>query len=166
MEMPKIKVILHPTDFSPRSEQAFQLGCSLARDLGARLIVLHVLERPVIAYTGVAMAPPAPPPSEEERSALGEQLRQVRSPDATVGVEHRLEAGDPATAILQVAQEAGCDLIVMATHGRTGLGRMLMGSVAEKVVRNATCPVLPVKTPLPEAAAAPASPPREAGNVA
>jgi len=144
-----ISTVLHPTDFSPRSEQAFQVACSLARDAGARLIVLHVLERPVIVHSGVAMAPPEPPPPEAERRARLEQLHQVRPAHPAVAVEHRLEEGDPATAILQVATEAGCGLIVMGTHGRTGLGRLLMGSVAEKVVRGATCPVLTVKTPLP-----------------
>jgi nucleotide-binding universal stress UspA family protein len=118
-----IRTILQPTDFSERSADAFQLACSLARDSGARLIVLHVLERPVIAYTGVAMAPPPPPPSEDERTALLKQLHQVRPPNPAIAVEHRLEQGDPATGILQVAQEAGADLIVMGTHGRTGLGR-------------------------------------------
>lgn len=147
--MTPIRTILHPTDFSPRSEHAFQLACSLARDHSARLIVSHVLERPLIAYTGVAMAPPAPPPSADERHALQDQLHQIQSPDPAVSVQHLLVEGDPATAILQVAQEQECDLIVMGTHGRTGLGRLLMGSVAEKVLREATCPVLTVKTPFP-----------------
>ena len=149
-----IRTILHPTDFSERSANAFEVACSLARDSGAGLIVLHVLERPVIAYTGVAMAPPAPGPSEEERKALLKRLKHVQPQAPAVAVEHRLEQGDPATGILQVAQEAGCDLIVMGTHGRTGLGRLLLGSVAEQVLRKAPCPVLTVKTPLPEARSA------------
>jgi nucleotide-binding universal stress UspA family protein len=66
-------------------------------------------------------------------------------------LEHRLVEGDAATVILQVATEIKCDLIVMGTHGRTGLSRLLMGSVAEQVVRNASCPVLTVKTPQHEA---------------
>ncbi len=143
-----IKTILHPTDFSPRSDVAFQLACVLARDAGARLVVLHVLERPLIVYSGMELAPPLPSP-EEERRARRERLQQVRPADPAVAVEHRLEEGDPATAILQVAQEAGCDLIVMGTHGRTGLGRLLMGSVADKVVREAPCLVMTVKAPLP-----------------
>jgi nucleotide-binding universal stress UspA family protein len=148
-----IKVILHPTDFSPRSDAAFQLACSLARDAGARLIVLHVLQVPLLIASGVAMAPPLPPllPSEEDRRAAREQLQRVRPPDPAIAVEHRLEAGDPAPGILQVAGEVGCDLIVLGTHGRAGVARLLMGSVAEKVVRGASCPVLTVKTPLPNA---------------
>jgi nucleotide-binding universal stress UspA family protein len=61
-----------------------------------------------------------------------------------------LQEGDPATEILRIAQECKCDLIVMGTHGRTGVARLLMGSVAEHVVRKAECPVLVVKTPLPK----------------
>jgi nucleotide-binding universal stress UspA family protein len=146
-----VRVILHPTDFSPPSEQAFKLACSLAREARGRLIVLHVLERPVIVQSGVAMAPPPPPPSEEERKAVLAQLHQVRPADPALPVEYRLEEGDPATAVLQVAREAGCDLIVLGTHGRTGLARLLMGSVAERVVRGADCPVLTLKAPLPKA---------------
>src|SRR6266508_1867254 len=86
-----ISAVLHPTDFSPRSEEAFQVACSLARDAGARLVVLHVLERPVIVHSGVAMAPPEPPPPQAERGARLEQLHQVRPPDPAVAVEHRLE---------------------------------------------------------------------------
>jgi len=148
--MLSIRTMLHPTDFSEHSANAFQFACALAHDFGARLIVLHVEERPLIAYPGVAMAPPPLPPSKEERVALLAKLQQVRSSDAEIQVEHRLEQGDPTTGILEVAQEVSCDLIVLGSHGRTGLNRLLMGSVAEGVMRAAPCPVLTVKTPLPE----------------
>ncbi|MBM4067950.1 MAG: universal stress protein [Planctomycetes bacterium] len=153
--MTPIRTILHPTDFSQHSEHAFQLACSLARDHGSRLIVLHTQERPVMAYAGIAMAPPAPPPSADERQALKKQLRGMHCTDSAVRVEHLLVDGDPATAILEIAQEQKCDLIVLGTHGRTGLGRLLMGSVAEKVLREATCPVLTVKAPPPAGASSP-----------
>jgi nucleotide-binding universal stress UspA family protein len=142
-----IRTILHPTDFSAHSEYAFRLASSLARDYGARLIVLHVFERPLFIHGGVMTAPPEPPPPEEQRHAIREQLQRIKPPDPAVSVEHVLEEGDPATGILQVAQERSCDLIVMGSHGRTGLGRLFMGSVAEKVVRKAPCPVLTVKLP-------------------
>jgi nucleotide-binding universal stress UspA family protein len=142
-----IRTVLHPTDFSGHSDYAFRLACSLARDYGARLIVLHVLERPVLIYAGVMTAPPPPAPTAEERQAVLERLHRIEPPDPAVRVEHLLEEGDPATAILQVAQERQCDLIVLGSHGRTGLGRLLLGSVAEQVVRKASCPVLTVKTP-------------------
>jgi nucleotide-binding universal stress UspA family protein len=68
-----------------------------------------------------------------------------------VPVEHQLLfVGDPAAEILRVAQAVKADLIVLGTHGRTGLGRLLMGSVAEQVVRRAPCPVVTVKAPLPQ----------------
>jgi nucleotide-binding universal stress UspA family protein len=143
-----IKAILHPTDFSPHSELPFSIACRVARDSGAKLIVLHVLEQPVLPYAGVAMAPPTPRPSEDELASLRDRLGRMQPRDPAVGVEHRLVEGDPAAAILQVARETECELIVMGTHGRSGLSRLLMGSVAEKVVRDATCPVLTVKTPL------------------
>jgi len=142
-----IRTVLHPTDFSEHSDYAFRLASSLARDYGARVIVLHVLERPVLTYTGVMTAPPPPPPSAEQRQAVQEQLHRIKPPDVAIVLEHLLEEGDPATAILQVAQDRQCELIVMGSHGRTGLGRLLMGSVAEQVLRKASCPVLTVKTP-------------------
>ncbi len=144
-----IRTVLHPTDFSPSSDCAFQLACSLARDYSARLIVLHVLERPVVVYGGVMTAPPPPAPSAQQRQAVQEQLHRVKPSDAVLGVEHVLEEGDPATGIVQVARERECDLVVLGTHGRTGLGRLLMGSVAEQVLRTASCPVLTVKPPFP-----------------
>jgi nucleotide-binding universal stress UspA family protein len=143
-----IQTILHATDFSEPSQNAFHLACSLARDHGARLVVLHVEPPPILAFGGV-MTPPPPP--EPNRAELLAQLRELRAPDPKVRVEHLLAEGDAADEILRVAQGMHSDLIVLGTHGRTGLGRLLMGSVVEKVVRKAACPVLTVKTPLPEA---------------
>jgi nucleotide-binding universal stress UspA family protein len=142
-----IRTILCPTDFSAPSEHAFRVACALARDYGATVLALHVLERPLMTYSGVMGAPPAEPPSAEQRRAAREHLDRVAAKDPRVSVEHLLEEGDPATAILQIAEERRCDLVVMGSHGRTGLARLLMGSVAEKVLRNAPCPVLTVKIP-------------------
>jgi nucleotide-binding universal stress UspA family protein len=83
---------------------------------------------------------------------MWEWLGKIQSPDPKVHVEHRLAEGEPDETILRVARESNCDLIVMGTHGRTGLRRALMGSVAEQVVRLATCPVLTVNSPFPQAA--------------
>jgi universal stress protein A len=155
-----IQTILHPTDFSERSGYAFQLACALARDYGARLVVLHVATPPTIVY-GEGVLPPDPQLLSQEAK---EQLNQLEVPDSNVRAERRYEEGDPATTILRAAQEIHADLIVMGTHGRTGLGRLLMGSVAEQVVRKAPCPVLTVKTPLPEAAPALRGPAEEAAQ--
>ncbi len=134
--------ILHPTDFSERSQCAFGLACSLARDHGARLVVLHVASPPMIAFgNGV----PVHDQLEDNRVPLEKKLHEIQPSGSELRIEHRLERGDPAERILRVAHETGCDLIVMGTHGRSGLGRMLMGSIAEEVLRKATCPVLTIK---------------------
>jgi nucleotide-binding universal stress UspA family protein len=143
-----LRTILHPTDYSEHSAYAFQVACALARDHGARLIVLHVAE-PLSAFYLEGAVIPSP---EEYQEEVRERLRKIQVPDAKVVVERRLEEGDPAAGIVRVAREAGCDLIVMGTHGRMGLSRLLMGSVAEQVVRKAPCPVLTVKMPFPAAA--------------
>ena len=85
-----------------------------------------------------------PEPAHEE---LYHMLHQVLPTDPAVSHEHRLVTGDPATAIVNLAEMEGAELIVMGTHGRTGLSRVLMGSVAELVVRRSKCPVLTYKQP-------------------
>jgi nucleotide-binding universal stress UspA family protein len=141
-----VRTVLHPTDFSDRSEFAFRLACALARDYGARLIVLHVAVPPVVVY-GEGMIAPLPEGHQEQ---LQHQLEQLRPRDPRISVEYRLAEGDAAAEILRMAEETKADVIVMGTHGRTGVGRLLMGSVAEQVVRRAACPVVTAKSPLPE----------------
>jgi nucleotide-binding universal stress UspA family protein len=154
-----IKTILHPTDFSDRSDFAFGLACSLAADYGARVVILHVASRPVIS-TRQGVIPLEPEWYEETMTA---RLQERRPKNTAIPIEYRLLFGDdPAAAILQLARDTKADLIVMGTHGRTGFDRVLMGSVAEAVVRTAPCSVLTVKLPL--AAAQPAEPaPQAAG---
>ena|SRR5581483_11873525 len=144
-----IHTILHPTDFSEHSQFAWRLACALARDYGARLVVVHVIDLPVAVYgEGVMVSEP------EDYQAVEEELDRMHAPDPNVRVEHRVLEGDPVEEILVAARQAHAELIVMGTHGRTGLERLLMGSVAEQVVRRSTCPVLTVRTPFPEAAPA------------
>ena len=139
-----IKTILHPTDFSEPAAFAFRLACTLARDYGSRLVVLHVAEPPMaFAGEGVLMLPAA-----VDLQPLRERLQQLRPGDPKVPLDHMLVEGAAVHEILRVAEETKCDMIVIGTHGRTGLGRLLMGSVAEQVVRRAPCPVITVKTPL------------------
>jgi nucleotide-binding universal stress UspA family protein len=147
--------LLHPTDFSDRSEYASRLACLLARDYGARLVVVHVAVPPVVVY-GEGVVPPEP---EVFRAQAQEKLDRLEAPGAELRLERRLAEGDPVTEILHLAQEIGADLIVMGTHGRTGLSRLLMGSVAEQVVRQAPCPVLTVRMPFAEAVPVPAGAP-------
>lgn len=138
-----IHAILHPTDFSERAGAAFRMACALARDHGARLVVLHVYPPPL--SHGEVVARRQPNGFHEE---LWSALRRVQPREPGLNVEHWLIEGHAAAEILRAAAEHGCDLIVMGTHGRAGVARLLMGSVAEKVLRKAPCPVLTVKTPL------------------
>ena len=133
--------ILFPTDFSTLGEAALDLATSLARDRGAKLLIVHV-EEPPMAYGGGEMYYGI---EEPDRQELMRMLSQVLPTDPAVGYEHRMVLGSPATAIVHLAEKEGVEMIVMPTHGRTGLLRMLMGSVAEEVVRKAKCPVLTVK---------------------
>jgi nucleotide-binding universal stress UspA family protein len=140
-----IHKILHPTDFSDRSDAAFRLACALARDYSATILVLHV-STPFVAYgDGLVTIP-----SVDYLESLREKVRVVKPPEPHIPVEHKLVEGDPATEVLRVAKDVGADLIVMGTHGWTGLARLLMGSVAEQVVRKAHCPVVTVRAPWPK----------------
>jgi nucleotide-binding universal stress UspA family protein len=141
--MLSIQAILHPTDFSPGSEYAFRLACSLARDHGARLIVLHVTSVPDLAYKGFG-APGSPLLTEQYLAKVRQNLEKLQPPGPQLPCERRLEEGDPASVIIRVAAKTGSNLIVMGTHGQTGLRHLLMGSAAEQVVRKAPCPVLTV----------------------
>jgi nucleotide-binding universal stress UspA family protein len=139
-----LKTILHQTDYSERSESAFQLACSLARDHGARIVLLHVVELPTAVY-GAAGGPTTvlQVSMDEEK----EGLNRIKVPK-DVTVERRLVEGEAAHEILRTAEEVSADLIVLGTHGRTGMSRLLFGSVAEQVLRRAQCPVLTIKEPL------------------
>lgn len=142
-----IKTILHPTDFSELSDAAFRVACSLAQDHGARLVVAHVYPPP--ATHGELVARRQDDDFEKE---LRRVLERVRPENPAIPVEHILEEGHAAETILRLAKERGCDLIVMGTHGRTGVRRLLLGSVAEQVVRQAPCPVLTLNAPFPRPA--------------
>ena len=135
--------ILFPTDFSPASQEALKWATSLARDSGASITIVHV-EEPPMAYGGGELYVGD---DEGHREELKKSLVQVVPPDPSIQFEHKLLIGDPATAIVQTAEDENADFIVIGTHGRTGLTRLLMGSVAEAVVRRAKCPVLTIKQP-------------------
>jgi nucleotide-binding universal stress UspA family protein len=136
--------ILHPTDFSKNAEFAFRVACALARDYNARLILLHVIPPPMVIYAGGPIPAETWPNTEEAQ----EKLRHLEGRAHKIRVESQVLEGDPVDMILRAAEETGSDVIVMGTHGRTGLGRLLLGSVAESVIRKAPCPVLSAK-PVP-----------------
>lgn len=144
----QLRIILHPTDLSDHSGYAFHIAADLAVQNRATLLVLLVVETlgAENATYGEVVSQPEP---ESYRRRLDEDLRRLVPAPPGVSVRYLLAAGDPAEEIGRVAREEACDLIVMGTHGRTGLNRLLMGSIAEQVVRTAPCPVL--TTRLPEA---------------
>jgi nucleotide-binding universal stress UspA family protein len=150
--MSAIKTILHPTDFSEHSRCALALACSLARDQGARLIVLHVV--PSLDTTLAAEMAAGHRPSEhfEEdmagyRKEMQAQLDKLQSPVSGVKLERVFKEGPVAATIVRTAEELPCDLVVMGTHGKKGVEKALMGSVAEWVMRHGPCPVLTVRVP-------------------
>jgi nucleotide-binding universal stress UspA family protein len=135
-----VKKILYPTDFSTYSNQAYFHALELAENYGASLTVVYV-------HT---------PGGPGDREYWRGQLEQVRPANPKIPVSHVLLEGDPAAEIVRYAADAGIDVVVIGTHGRTGVDRLVMGSVAERVMREAPCSVLVVK--LPRGVAAPERP--------
>jgi nucleotide-binding universal stress UspA family protein len=134
-----LRTILYATDLSELSDHAFPVARALARDHQASLVILHVYPPPISHAEEVARRPP-----DSYVDALWEAMHRYKVSDAAVAVRHRLAVGDPAKEIVRAAQELKCDLVVLGTQGRTGLRRVLMGSVAENVLRRAPCPVVTI----------------------
>jgi len=145
--MNTIQTILHPTDFSESADHAFRLACSLARDHEARLVVLHVVASSAPVAGGMLVGSFSYDTLDEVDSELTDRLEAMRESHSDVPIEWRLSKGNVIDGILAAAEDVNAGLIVLGTHGRTGLTRLLMGSVAESVVRKANCSVLTVKTP-------------------
>jgi nucleotide-binding universal stress UspA family protein len=148
----EIRQILAPTDFSECSKQAVQWAYELAQTFGAKLVLLHVIEGlpPYIGFIppgGVATV--LEHLERQARLDLAQLL--AKAEDVKVEVTCQAVVGTPYHKIVEVAAAEKVDLIVMATHGRTGLSHLVMGSVAERVVGMAPCPVLTIR---PTAAAA------------
>jgi nucleotide-binding universal stress UspA family protein len=133
-----LKKILYPTDFSSYSNQAYFHAIALAESHGASLTIVYV-------YAPTQGSPGGS--TGGDASYWRRQLEQIRPTNRAIPVEHVFLQGDPADEIVSYAAKAGTDVIVMGTHGRTGLERLLLGSVAEKVMREALCSVLVVKLP-------------------
>lgn len=150
--VPLFRTIIFAADFSDRSRKAFDVACLMAREEATRLIVLHVVEPlPVnetmvgVGEMGVPLFVPEKRPIDSD--ALMKTLRETYTPGQAIAVEYRITEGDAAAEVLRLAEETKCDLIAMGTHGRTGLERLVVGSVAETVMRKAHCPVLTVRSP-------------------
>ncbi|MGH7773006.1 MAG: universal stress protein [Candidatus Binatia bacterium] len=152
--MDKIKKILAPTDFSELSKAGVRYAFNLAKELGAEVIVYHAVNRDELLEYGheikaerSAVYPYLPGNLllEKYELALVRFLKENFSDLLpSVDVREKVELGRPESNIVEEAKKEGVDLIVISTHGRTGLSHMLMGSVTEKVVRHASCPVLSI----------------------
>jgi nucleotide-binding universal stress UspA family protein len=138
--------ILCPTDFSPRAQHAFHAACALARDYKAQLVLLHV-QPPARGGEEINALITKP---EEIKQHIQQKLEGLQPHDTSVQVQRLVKAGNVASEIVHAAKETSSDVIVIGTHGHTALGRLLMGSVAESVLRKARCPVFMIKSPFPE----------------
>jgi len=136
--------ILFPTDFSESAENASRYALSLAKKYGSKVYVIHVIEP--FTYTtefGLDFSAQLKEMEASARRLLDDVAASIKKNN--LDVESALITGEPFVEIIKYARKEQVDLIVMATHGRSGIEHMLMGSVAEKVVRKSPCPVLTIK---------------------
>ena len=142
------KKILHPTDYAESSRAALREAIALAEQHKARLILLHVVESLGPENLSYGQSSSRDQPEAFRRELFG-KLRHILPPESQVQSDLVLSEEGLVTAILRTQAEFECDLIVLGTHGSTGIRRWLSGSVAEEVVRRAPCEVLVVKEPKP-----------------
>ncbi len=140
--------ILCPTDFSDISRHALEHAIVIGRWYGSRITALHVDTPMIVVGTSDLVSPAASEllPGESNRQRLEEQVRAWLSPATAAGLQTHVivDEGNPATCILEHARTSSADLIVIGTHGQSGFERLVLGSVAEKVLRKAACPVMTV----------------------
>jgi nucleotide-binding universal stress UspA family protein len=152
----EIRTILLPTDFSECGNYALSHAAAMARKFGASIICLNVIEPivPTVGYSGMTEPLPIADIAEQLEDSAERELPKIAECEEFAGlnVEELVVHGEAASEIVRVAREREVDLIVIASHGRTGLGRIIFGSTAESVVRHASCPVLVVKPPQEEEA--------------
>jgi nucleotide-binding universal stress UspA family protein len=143
----KVEKILAPTDLSELSRVGLEYALELARGWGAEVTVYHLANAAELAsYKASSMEDLLSKHRQILEQFLNDSFAELLP---LVEVRQKVEIGSPATSILEEAEREGSDLIVMSTHGRTGLAHMLMGSVTEQVVRNAYCPVFSIHPPQP-----------------
>jgi nucleotide-binding universal stress UspA family protein len=148
-----IKTILVPIDLGDPSDAALAYAVDLAEAVRAKVFVLYAFELPVVGLPdGAIVATPdlATRITTAGQAALDRALAMHQS--RGVAIDARLQQGDPREVILATAKEIGADLVVMGTHGRRGIARALIGSVTERVVREAPVPVLTIHAPASAAA--------------
>ena len=148
----QIQTIVVPTDFSEYAEHAFTWALGLATDRKAKIVLVHVAQS--ISYYAFPESGYVPDLQKMEAEMIGDAEKRLADFAAKKGtrpvpVETRIVVGEPVWEICQAATREHADLIVMGSHGRTGLSHVLLGSVAERVVRHAPCPVLVARLPNP-----------------
>lgn len=138
--------ILHPTDFSEGAEQARDEAIRLARALDAEVVLVHVLSQTPLYAEGLSGVQ-IDRIYEAQRTWAEESMRGRVAETLAAGVPARglLRVGVPAQEVVRAAEEERVDLIVLGTHGRGAIGRLLLGSVADRVIRTALCPVVTVR---------------------
>jgi universal stress protein A len=143
----EIRRILAPTDFSELSKQGLKSALELAEAFVAKLLLLYVVEPPPYPVEGIVPSHLGATMLDDlERQATNDLAQMLSETQASnMDVARRVVVGIPYRKIVDVAEEEKIDLIVMTTHGRTGLSHLVMGSVAEKIVRTAPCPVLTIR---------------------
>lgn len=147
------KKILVPVDFSPSSKLALDYALALAEKFQASIEVLHCWEVPaylrpdLTVWSGEVSVTLADHARREAEKGMQEFLADSRPKSGGPALASRIASGAPYSTILTAIDETGSDLVVMGTHGRTGLSHLVLGSVAEKVVRHARCPVMTVRAP-------------------
>ncbi|MBX3463542.1 MAG: universal stress protein [Planctomycetes bacterium] len=144
--MIQIRRIVCPTDFSPTAARAVDYAAEMARSFDAELTLLHVIPEMTYPLRSFGMATAFPHLREELHQRADDALQQIKAQlGANTKVSTLLRDGDAHAQVLECAKSLGADLIVMGTHGHTGLRHALLGSTAEKVVRLSECPVLTVR---------------------
>jgi nucleotide-binding universal stress UspA family protein len=149
--MPTPSRILVPVDLMEGSRGIVEYAVQLARPFNASLEVMHAWEPPQYVAPDLLVAAPGWNPQSLEKTALQAARKELEtligSIQAPVPITQRLEVGEPASTVLRVAEQGGFDMIVMGTHGRRGLPRLLLGSVAQKIIARAHCPVVTMHLP-------------------
>ncbi len=143
--MTAFKKILVPTDFSPVAAEAFRVAVGLAATSGGEVVAVHVARDVAVV---VENGPASTGHSAGTGHNLWDDFRPLVSNEPNVRVTHELVAGRvEAAAVVALLEKFGCDLIVMGSHGHSRLRRLLRGSLTDRIVRSARCPVLVVKAP-------------------
>jgi nucleotide-binding universal stress UspA family protein len=149
--MPTPTRILVPVDLMEGSRSIIDYAVQLARPFNASVEVMHAWEPPQYVAPDLLVAAPGWNPQSLEKTALEAARKELDALIALIEsprpITQRLEVGEPATAVLRAAEAGGFDMIVMGTHGRRGLPRLLLGSVAQKIIARAHCPVVTLHVP-------------------